>query len=518
MAFVDSETHRIVVRVVYDGPGMAGKTTNVRELYGAFRGRTRSELISPGQAGGRTVFMDWLQVDTGLVAGRNLSCHFITVPGQKILAQRRRLLLGLADTVVFVCSAERNAIEENIEMFASLRRLLEDRNAEVPVLVQLNKQDHPEAISATELRRHLELPTSLRLVTAQANQGVGVRETAVHAIRAAADRVQNLVLRSGIESLDDPPGDAESLADAMRNNERIEGLLETRIELESEPPEAITPLNPYLPDRATLDAAPEDGASPPLPAPEVASGMIWPANDGRDLLRRALHIEVDLATPSESRRLQYDAGMWSIATDPTTRYTDLDQAKAALLSAARRSLQLGDLRFPQLALCLAKNDRGDHWLWRIAPGATSIRDAIAWGFNAQLVDFVELQIRGYVNAVRRALALREEVGFEIDLSPDAFCLVGDHTYYLLDDRLEPPPSVTDALSSITSIPGFTRDMLDTYGSYVRNLLPRRFADEVLEQLGKTKEFIPGTPTHVSKSTVRRIPLAQHLVPPSKRER
>ncbi len=122
MPFIDESAQSIVVRIVYDGPAMAGKTTNIRQLHDVFRDRRGSEVLAPGQVGERTIFMDWLHVDTGLVSGRQLACHFISVPGQRILERRRALLLGLADAVVFVCSAERNALDESRQSFAILAR------------------------------------------------------------------------------------------------------------------------------------------------------------------------------------------------------------------------------------------------------------------------------------------------------------------------------------------------------------------------------------------------------------
>lgn len=88
MPVFDKAADRIVVHVVYDGPAFAGKTTNLEQLCEFFTQHRRSELFTTQNAGQRTVYLDWLQLEGGVVAGRKLRCQMITVPGQTVLARR----------------------------------------------------------------------------------------------------------------------------------------------------------------------------------------------------------------------------------------------------------------------------------------------------------------------------------------------------------------------------------------------------------------------------------------------
>ena len=109
MAIYDQEQQKVVVRIVYDGPARAGKTTNMRQLAECFSLRSRSEIYVPEEMDGRTLYFDWMQLDGGLVAGEALRCQFLTVPGQRGLATRRKRILQSADVVVFVCSSARRS-------------------------------------------------------------------------------------------------------------------------------------------------------------------------------------------------------------------------------------------------------------------------------------------------------------------------------------------------------------------------------------------------------------------------
>ena len=95
MALVDPTTDQIVVRIVYDGPALSGKTTSLKALA---RG-VSSSLTTPAETAGRTLYFDWVDYVGGLFDGRQIRCQIVSVPGQRDLAERRRLLLETADAV-----------------------------------------------------------------------------------------------------------------------------------------------------------------------------------------------------------------------------------------------------------------------------------------------------------------------------------------------------------------------------------------------------------------------------------
>lgn len=294
MAAYDADERKVVVRVVYDGPGFAGKTTNLKKLESFFTARRRSDVESPGERGGRTTIFDWMHLDGGLVAGHALRCQLVTVPGQWTLQARRLHLLSTADVVVFVCEATPAGLDAARPQLDSLREHLAARAPEeVPLVLQLNKQDLPDAVESSASRERLAVSSSLPTVMARARDGVGVRETVVLAIREAANRVQQLLLRDGLDALQAlerrdelrdrlealPPGaDDDGLAEGSRDSEgegrslAIDGVPEddgSGLELRLARPAGARPGR--LPRSAPI-AEPADAArSAPPPRAEVAS-------------------------------------------------------------------------------------------------------------------------------------------------------------------------------------------------------------------------------------------------------
>ena len=107
MAVIDPRNETVVIRVVYDGAPMAGKTTSLRALGNGLS----AGVVSPAEMGGRTLYFDWLDYTGGLFEGRRIRCQVISVPGQATLAPRRRRLLESADVIVFVSDSSPEAFE-----------------------------------------------------------------------------------------------------------------------------------------------------------------------------------------------------------------------------------------------------------------------------------------------------------------------------------------------------------------------------------------------------------------------
>lgn len=488
MAFLDETQERVIVRIVYDGPAMSGKTTNIRELYETFRERRGSEIVVPGQIGERTIFMDWLHVETGLVSGRHLTCHFISVPGQRLLERRRKILLGLADAVVFVCSAERRALDENFESFALLREKLAEREDEVPIVIQQNKLDHPEAISEAELREALDIGLSVRIVGARATEGVGVRETAGVAIRAAAERVRTIVDARGYGALNDLNANAHELTERMRQDERVESFDRASVT----PDALLSGTNNFDEYRPPRPRAPVPGLPAP-PGDNAPSGLIWPPDEGRAILRRALSSGPELESHGEARRLRYDAGAWSMWVDREARSPTLEEGRRALLRAVRKSMHLGSLRFPQMTLCLtpgaqetdASESPSGWFVWRISPGAASIKDTLDYAARSRSSDYLTEQLLGYLSGVAAAHELEQSLGVDLglEISPDAFCLVGPRPYYLLEDRmLDRTTPLSQAILAPLSELVFPLEVLDRYAVAIRETFEAPVARPILEHL------------------------------------
>ena len=323
MAIYDREERKLVVRIVYDGPVAAGKTTNLKQLCNFFTTKRRSELFVPEEIGGRTVFFDWLQIEAGFVGGHPLRCQFVTVPGQTVLNARRRHLLGSADAIVFVCDSTPKGVRTAQDVLRSFRELR--GAAGMPLVIQANKQDLPGAATPEELAACFGLDADVSIVAARADRGVGVRETAVLAIRSAANRVQRNLLLNGVDALAGVAETGEDLQAAMLAAEDRNDLspAQTLLARVGTIQNVNTP--PGEDPSTQAQESPLEEEEPPLPDPNVPSGHIWPAPEGRDLVRMALAEKPqwrrDLVAQPGSREgsgksdvLIYQAGSWCLKT------------------------------------------------------------------------------------------------------------------------------------------------------------------------------------------------------------
>jgi signal recognition particle receptor subunit beta len=185
MASFDSERGCYVVRVIYDGPGMAGKTTNLQKICEFIPATRRSDMITPAELKGRTMFFDWLEVDGPRRAPAPLKLQLVSVPGQIERNYRRKPLVEAADVVVFVCDASPSHVADSMRAFARLRATIKQRTAPIPVVVQVNKQDVEGALDPQRMRKKLKLSPTTPVLGASAAQGIGVKETLALATRHA---------------------------------------------------------------------------------------------------------------------------------------------------------------------------------------------------------------------------------------------------------------------------------------------------------------------------------------------
>jgi small GTP-binding protein len=208
MASYDSVRGCYVIRVVYDGPGYAGKTTNLQHVCKIVPKGRRTEMTTPAQLKGRTMFFDWLEVDGPKQGPRGLKFQLITVPGQIERNYRRKPLIEMADVVIFVCDSSPDRLVDTLRTHARLQTSIKQRSQPVPLVVQANKQDVPFALKPEELRKRLALPDETRVVSASATTGQGVEET----LRAA--------LRLGVQTMSSG-GDVLPFAPAFANADTL---------------------------------------------------------------------------------------------------------------------------------------------------------------------------------------------------------------------------------------------------------------------------------------------------------
>ncbi|MCY1013331.1 ADP-ribosylation factor-like protein [Nannocystis pusilla] len=221
MAVYERDRDRIVIRVVYDGPGRAGKTTNVEQLARIFGNKPGNELQVHPAATGRTIYFDWFSFDGGMIDGHPLQVQVVTVPGHKSLDPRRAHILHTADVVVLVCDCAASGPDAAREMLDSLREHLATNARSVPLVVQANKQDLANAMSPQKLSAALGLGYDTPVVSAQASAGIGVRETAIGAIRAAVRQMKRRMAKEGVDAILGRAGTADELRAALQGIEAV---------------------------------------------------------------------------------------------------------------------------------------------------------------------------------------------------------------------------------------------------------------------------------------------------------
>ncbi len=179
MTFINYAAREINCKIVYYGPGLCGKTTNLQYIYDKTNPQAKGKLISLATETDRTLFFDFLPLDLGTVRGFKTRFHLYTVPGQVFYDASRKLILKGVDGVIFVADSQAARMEANIESIQNLERNLQEQGydlATIPYALQFNKRDLPTALPPDEMYRQLNYkgePT----FEAVARDGTGVFDT-----------------------------------------------------------------------------------------------------------------------------------------------------------------------------------------------------------------------------------------------------------------------------------------------------------------------------------------------------
>jgi signal recognition particle receptor subunit beta len=195
MSFINYSSREINCKIVYYGPGLCGKTTNLQYIYTKTNPDAKGKMISLATETERTLFFDFLPLSLGEIRGFRTRFHLYTVPGQVFYDASRKLILKGVDGVVFVADSQLERIEANIESLDNLRSNLEEQGYDLdklPYIVQYNKRDLPNASPLDELKETLN-PTNVAEYEAVATKGVGVFDT----LKAVAKLVLTELKRGG---------------------------------------------------------------------------------------------------------------------------------------------------------------------------------------------------------------------------------------------------------------------------------------------------------------------------------
>jgi len=172
-------TKEITLKVVYYGPGLGGKTTNLQQIHARLNPETRGKLLSLSTESDRTLFFDFLPMELGTIQGFRVRFQLYTVPGQVYYNATRKLVLKGADGVVFVADSQEAAMERNLESLQNLRDNLLANALDpdtIPMVMQYNKRDLPQIASVEELNARLNA-RGVPAFEAVATEGRGVVET-----------------------------------------------------------------------------------------------------------------------------------------------------------------------------------------------------------------------------------------------------------------------------------------------------------------------------------------------------
>lgn len=179
MALINVAAREIHCKLVYYGPGMCGKTTNLQYIHTQVPRDAKGELLSIATETERTLFFDFLPLDLGKVRGFQTRFHLYTVPGQVLYERTRVAVLNGADGVVFVADSQRDKLEENINSLKELARNITKQNKkfnEFPIVLQYNKRDLPNALPVAVMDKYLN-PLGWQRFEAVASTGIGVFDT-----------------------------------------------------------------------------------------------------------------------------------------------------------------------------------------------------------------------------------------------------------------------------------------------------------------------------------------------------
>lgn len=179
MSFINYSSREINCKIVYYGPGLCGKTTNLQYIYNKTNPEAKGKMISLATETERTLFFDFLPLSLGEIRGFKTRFHLYTVPGQVFYDASRKLILKGVDGVVFVADSQIERMEANLESIENLRTNLAEQSYgldKMPFVIQYNKRDLPNAAEVPELRRLLN-PREVPDFEASATNGDGVFDT-----------------------------------------------------------------------------------------------------------------------------------------------------------------------------------------------------------------------------------------------------------------------------------------------------------------------------------------------------
>jgi len=195
MVLINKAINEITVKLVYYGPGLCGKTTNLEKIYGNPKLENKGKMISMSTETDRTLFFDFMPMELGTIGGQKVRVQLYTVPGQVFYDATRKLVLRGSDGVVFVADSQSSMRESNLDSLQNLKtnlRLNRIDPDKIALVLQYNKRDLPNVDSVDDMNAYLQ-PNGAPVVEAAAINGTGVTATLRAAIARILDNLKNNV-------------------------------------------------------------------------------------------------------------------------------------------------------------------------------------------------------------------------------------------------------------------------------------------------------------------------------------
>ena len=296
MALVNHTTREINAKIVYYGPGLCGKTTNIHFIFHRISPNQRGKLISLATETDRTLFFDFLPVELGSVKGYKVRFHLYTVPGQVFYNATRKLVLKGADGVIFVADSQRAMIDANLESLSNLRDNFLDMGVDIndfPMVLQYNKRDLPDVMTIDEMSSRLN-PRSIPYYEAVAVNGDGVLKTFA--------AISKLVLQ---DMQQNPERHNFSAGDIAAKAEELPRPAPARAQTrEAEPALPDAPFDEAKPVMAALEKSVERGVRVELGKASMLDGSIvlpfeLQTKDNREKFQ--LRVSIDTDAPAAKR-------------------------------------------------------------------------------------------------------------------------------------------------------------------------------------------------------------------------
>ncbi len=375
MPTIDESHGWLVVRIVYDGPAMSGKTTSLRSLAAGLA----SKIESPEEREGRTLYFDWVDYTGGLYEGRQIRCQVLSAPGQRELAHRRKLLVESADAVVCVLDTRREELDFGLAWLGELLPFCRQESPPIGVVLQANKRDAPGAVPKEELRSRVNQVAPMSLVESVATASDGIRESFVLAVRLALDRVRALS-NEGRLDVGKPREDMPTELLSMLKRAELDAPAKQEAARQAEPLELdFEEFNDAYgdPKASAVEASYEGDAERPfVPDPMMPGGMIWPPVDGRAFLHEVSGLAI---RPTRTPRGDWwgSASGWCFHSRPRALYDHPLSARDQLIAWARLHAANGDQISSGRAVILADAGNGRLRLWQLVRVEAALRERLS---------------------------------------------------------------------------------------------------------------------------------------------